>query len=83
MTDQRTVRIVLYTLAFVLVASVAGELGLAFLERAIPDQIDRLANIALGAVASILVRTSSEPQEVQVMNQPADPVPVDDAGQGG
>lgn len=81
-TDRFAVRAVVVGLVVTLAILAAGMVVLAFAEKAIPDQLDRLAVLCGGAIAGILAKTSSagdDPQAVTVVNQAADPVPVDPA----
>lgn len=75
MTDRFTVRTVVAGLVVLLVGTAAAMVLLTMTSHPIPDQLDRLAVGALGAVAGILAKTSSEPQEVNVVNDPEDAVP--------
>ena len=80
MTDGRIPLIVVVTLAVVVVLGEAAMAYLAFTGTAIPDQLDRIATLAIGALAAILATTrGTDPAPVQVMNEPDEPVPVDDA----
>jgi hypothetical protein len=78
--DRWPVRVVVGTLATVVLVGLCSEVALTLLGKAVPDQIDRIVNIALGAIGGILSRTSrpgpeeGEPTRVEVV---ADhPVPV-------
>lgn len=76
MTDRRTVTYVVAGLASTLVVSVLGVIVLAALGVAIPDVLSNLAVGTLGALAAMLARTSSGPEDVHVVNPPDEPVPV-------
>lgn len=60
MTDSFTIRLVVISLALVALVCVGGGLVLAYGEKSIPDAIIGLGSVAVGAVAGILARTSSE-----------------------
>lgn len=60
---------------------VVGGIVLAIDGKTIPDALIALGAGAVASVGSILAHTSTnEPQPVNVVNPPADPVPVADAG---
>lgn len=82
MTDKSTVNLVIVILGIIATILVAGAIFLTFQEKAVPGELWTLAGGAVGAFSSMLARTSSggDAQEVQVVNSPAEPVPVD-AGQ--
>lgn len=83
-TDRMTVRTVVFTLAAVVLGGVAAMVFLTATGRLIPDQLDRVVSVSLGAIGGILAKTSSsgddEPQQVEVVNEPTNAVPVDTAG---
>ena len=87
MTDRFTVRTVVLGLVAVLVGVAAAMFWLTLMDKPIPDQLDRLAVGALGAVAGILAKTSNnedDPVRTTVVNTATDPVPVESqAGQVG
>jgi hypothetical protein len=78
-----TPAIVVKTVAFGLVGTlllcVIGIVVLAALGITIPDTLTNIAIGALGAVAGLLARTGSDPQPVEVVNEP---VEVDEVGRG-
>lgn len=82
MPDRFVVRAVVVGLLVVGLAVILGAIALSIGNHSIPDSLWTLAGTAVGAVAGILSKTNTEPgpiQPVQVMNQPAAPVPVADA----
>jgi hypothetical protein len=60
-----------------LVLSVVSIALLAGLDRTVPGVLENLAAGALGALAALLARVGSDPERVEVVNQPHQPVPVD------
>ena len=80
MTEQRTVQLVIGFLGTITLAITLGAIYLTSVDHSIPDALIGLGGTSIGALAGILSKTSSDPQQVQVMNEPADAVPVD-AGQ--
>lgn len=76
-SDLFPVRVVVIALAFVVVGGLVAVVFLASTGTTIPDALDRLVFTALGSLGTILAKTSgAAPQDVQVVNAPADPVPV-------
>lgn len=82
-TDRLTVRVVVGTLALVVVGGVAVMALLATTHTAIPDQLDRLVSLCAGGLIALLAKTSTgdDAQDVQVVNDDTQPVPVDTAPQ--
>lgn len=78
-TDRLTVRVVVFTLAGVVIGGAASMVFLTATHTTIPDALDRLVSIALGAIAGLLAKTSTAdaPQDVTVVNPADAPVPVD------
>lgn len=81
MTDQFPVRAVVVVLGTVVVIAMTGIVWLASTGTAIPDSLDRMGFAALGAIGALLARTSTGngPAQVEVVNEPEDAVPVEDA----
>lgn len=77
-TDRFTIRTVVVTLAVVVVGGVAAMALLTAVHMAIPDQLDRVINLAAGGLIALLAKTSTAsdpPQDVQVVNDSGEPVP--------
>lgn len=70
------VRIVIILLGLIATVSLTFAGLLALDEKAIPDILVATVSGSLAALGALLSKTSTGPQEVQVMNQPADPVPT-------
>lgn len=77
MNSQSTVRLVIGVLGLLALAVVIGGFALAMTDRSIPESLIAIGSAAAGAVAGILARTGES--EVRVVNDAADPVPVDPA----
>lgn len=79
-SDSFAVRVVVVTLALISVGGAITLGALAFSEKAIPDQLDRLIAGAVGALVGLIAATrtgATETQPVQVVNEgPAEAVPV-------
>lgn len=79
-SDHAIPRIVVATLAAVVIIGVAAMSYLATTQTPIPDQLDRLVVGAMGALGAILATTRAAgdpPAEVQVVNEADEPVPVE------
>lgn len=78
-TDRFTVRTVVVTLAVVVAGLAAAEVFMALQHITVPQSVDRVLNLALGALTAMLVKTSTsdDTQAVNVVNEDTDPVPVD------
>lgn len=76
--DRFTVRAIALGLMGIALVVVLGSLYLVNNGRAIPDSLIAIGSAALGGASTFLVSTRSgaDPAEVQVMNQPGDPVPT-------
>lgn len=79
MNSPSTVRMVIAVLGTLAGLVVAGGIFLAASDRALPGELIAIGSAAAGAVAGILSKTGTDPQPVRVMNEEADPVPVEDA----
>lgn len=83
MTDKFVVRAVTITICFNVTLGVALVGYLASTGTTIPDQLDRLTTLFAGALIGFLVKTGvdhlAEAQDVNVVNEPKDPIPVKDA----
>lgn len=78
-SDHFAVRVIVATIALGSILGLGAVAYLAITGTAIPDQLDRLVTLFAGAVIGVLARTSStdDTQQVQVVNEAKDPVPVD------
>lgn len=82
MTDRFVVRAVVVFLGVITLSVVWGGIWLADHGQTLGDALIAMGSGALGGLTGFLVSSRSsgaEPQEVQVVNAPADPVPVDAA----
>ena len=78
--DLFPTRVVVVALALVVVGGLGSIVFLASTQTPIPDALDRLIFSALGALGALLAKTSGTVAEkVEVVNGPADPVPVEEA----
>ena len=77
--DHFPTRVVVIALALVVVGGLGALVFLASTGTTIPDALDRLVFTALGSLGTILARPGSDTQDVQVMNEPEDAIPVEDA----
>ena len=80
-SDHFAVRVVVVTIAAGAIIGLVAVGYLATTGTTIPDQLDRLVTLFAGALIGVLARTSSvdDTQQVQVMNEPAEPIPVEEA----
>jgi hypothetical protein len=79
-SDKFSVRAVVIVLAIVAIGSLAAMVGLTIVHQQVPDSIDRAFTLSLGALIGVLAqtRTGGQPaQDVNVVNEPANPVPVE------
>lgn len=78
MTDKFNVRVVVVALAVCVILGLSFMGVLAFVEKSIPDQFDRLVTFLAGGLTAVLVSTKSgDDKQSVVIDQPAsDPVPV-------
>ena len=79
MNDQSTVRLVIGLLGLLALATVVGGICLAFTDRGLPGELIAIGSAAAGSIAGILSHTSSDAQDVNVVNEPAEPIPVQEA----
>ena len=79
-TDRFTVNAVVVGLIILGLSVVAGAVLLTLEDKVVSDALWGLAGTAVGALGSLLARTSTndESTPVHVVNQPDAPVPVDD-----
>lgn len=77
MNSQSTVRTVILVLGALALLVVAGGVYLAANDKSLPGELIAIGSAAAGAIAGILSKTGTDPQPVQIINAPADPVPVD------
>jgi hypothetical protein len=78
MTDRRVFQTVVLILGGTLLACVIAIAVLAGIGKSIPDILQNLAVGSLTGLAGLLSKgPSDEPQNVNVVNPPTDPVPVD------
>ena len=76
MTDRKVVAMVVAFLGIAILLGFGIGGLLAVQEKGVPDFIVSITSGALGALAGILSKTSTETSPVEVMNLAADPVPV-------
>lgn len=80
--DRFPIRVVVMTLAVLVVGLGVAMVALTIREQPIPDQLDRAFVGALGGFLTLLASTASKPQggdpalDVTVVNDPGDPVPT-------
>lgn len=79
MNDQSTVRLVIGLLGLLALATVVGGICLAFTDRGLPGELIAIGSAAAGSIAGILSHTSSDAQDVQVVNEPDEAIPVEAA----
>lgn len=82
-TDRFTVRLIATGLLLIAVLVVCGGFWLTDHEHTIPDALIAIGSGALGGVSTLLASTSTRhaddpPQPVNVVNEPADPVAVEE-----
>lgn len=77
MNDAPTVRIVIGVLGLLALLVVAGGIVLALNDKSLPGELIAIGSAAAGTVGGILAKSETGPQEVQVMNEVEDPIPVD------
>lgn len=80
MTDHFTVRLIVSFMGTIALAIVLGGIYLAVRERSLPDALITLGGVALGNIGTFLVSTRGSgdaPQDVTVVNQPDNAVPVE------
>lgn len=76
MNSQSTVRAVIITLGLLALFVVGGGIYLTAQDKSLPGELIAIGSAAAGAIGGILSRTGTEPQPVEVVNVPAEPVPV-------
>lgn len=78
-TDQKTFALVVKFLGVTLLVSLIGVVVLVSLDKDVPDILGQLAVGSLAGLAGLLARTptNDKPQQVTVVNPPADPIPTD------
>ena len=76
MNSQSTVRLVISALGLLALFVVGGGIYLTAQDKSLPGELIAIGSAAAGAIGGILSRTGTEPQPVEVINVPADPVPV-------
>ena len=79
-TDKFTINAVVVGLIALGLAVIVGAVVLTLNDKQVSDALWGLAGTAVGALGSLLARTTTsdgEPTPVNVVNVPADPVPVD------
>ena len=79
MSDLFPTRVVVVALAVVVVGGLAAVTFLASTQTPIPDALDRLVFTALGSLGTLLAKTAVEGGQVEIVNDDANPVPVEDA----
>ena len=84
-TDRITVQMVIFFIGLSSLLIIGGLIALTFAGRPIPEQLSTLGGATLGALGSLLARTSTserrpveavEPMQVEVKNPADHPVPV-------
>ena len=82
MIDRGTFRIIAVAVAGVLVLCVVGIVVLTLGDKAVPDILENVTVGALTGLVGLLAspKGGDAPQEVQVVNHPAEPVPVRERG---
>ena len=78
-TDRFTVNAVVVGLILLGLAVIVGAVVLTLNDKAVSDALWGLAGTAVGALGSLLARTTTndDPTPVNVVNAAVDPVPVD------
>lgn len=81
-TDRLTIRLIVSFMGIIAVGIVYGGIWLADHNSSLPDALIALGGVALGNLGTFLVssRTGTDAQDVTVVNEAADPVPVDPTG---
>lgn len=77
--DALTTRLVLLFAGLTVLAAMGGGIALAFFDRTLPDALIALGSGALGLLSGAALDTRGR-QDVRVVNDSGDPVPVEDAG---
>lgn len=78
MPDKSTVNLVIFFLGVTGLLGLAGMGILAYQEKPIPGEGIAIVAGAIAAISAILSRTSGDnPQPVEIVNVPDEPVPVD------
>ena len=78
MTDRTVTLSIVLVLGVVAVATVIGGLVLAMNDKSLPEAVIAIGSGAVGAIGGLLARSPLDgPQDVNVVNRAADPVPVD------
>ena len=75
--DRFPVRVVVLSLAFTVIGGLGSIVFLASTQTPIPDALDRLVFLSLGAISALLAKTSGTGDKVQIDNAIDDPVPVE------
>ncbi len=83
-TDRFTVQMVVTFIGVASVLIISGIILLAYLGREVPEPLSTLGGAAIGALGTLLARTSTadrrgdgaEAVPVEVKNSPGEPVPV-------
>lgn len=78
-SNQSQIRVIVFTLAGVLVLCVGGIFWLLYHDKPIPTELWMLTSNSFTALATMLVKTTptSASQDVHVTNKPKDAVPTD------
>ena len=88
--DRFTKRVIIWTVCIIAIMLSSTMCYLAVLAAGIPDQVDRLATLLIGALVGSLVKTgvdavlpsdtprgtTADPMKTEVVNKPADAIPV-------
>lgn len=78
-SDNFSVRVVVCVLGVGVLIGLVAMAYLSFTGTAIPDPLDRLTTLMAGALIGVLAKTSTAAEQVQVVNEPDQPVPVEPA----
>lgn len=76
-SDSFAVKVAVCVLAFIAVSGSICIQALALLERGIPEEVVVSAGAAVTGILGLLAATRTGPAPVEVVNAPADPVPVE------
>lgn len=75
--ELRNISLVILFIGIITTVIVGGVVWLAHNERAIPDALIALGAGGMGSLGTLLSKTSSSLEQVQVVNPPSAPVPVE------
>ena len=84
-TNQTAITVITSTIAIMALTCVFSICVLAFYSVTIPPELNTLTGGLVGALTAMLVKTTpteaakTDPTPVQVMNEPSEPVPTEEA----